>query len=62
MSLQEWAHSGWLRCHRTSRQEISGLWGIIDRDLEASELLEYARGLRDAVHDWLRAHRPELVP
>lgn len=33
MSLQQWADNGWLRAHRTSRQEIGDLLQIIERDL-----------------------------
>ena len=34
MSLRDWSESGWLRSHTTSRQEIEGLLGIVERDLE----------------------------
>ena len=33
MSLHDWAESGWLRPHKTSREEIAGLLGIVERDL-----------------------------
>ena len=33
MSLQDWLRSGWLIEHQTSRQEISDLLGMADRDL-----------------------------
>jgi hypothetical protein len=33
MSLRDWAESGWLRPHTTSREEISGLLSIVQRDL-----------------------------
>ena len=33
MSLRDWSESGWLRSHSTSRQEIEGLLGIVERDL-----------------------------
>ena len=33
MSLQDWLKSRWLIEHRTSRQEISGLLSMADRDL-----------------------------
>lgn len=35
MSLQDWLQSGWLQNHKTSREEISGLLRIADRDLAA---------------------------
>jgi hypothetical protein len=34
MSLSDWAKAGWLQPHKTSRQQITGLFGIVDRDLE----------------------------
>lgn len=33
MTLQKWAEYGWLRSHTTSRQEISDLLAIADRDI-----------------------------
>ncbi len=33
MSLHDWAESKWLRQHTTSREEIAGLLGIVERDL-----------------------------
>jgi len=36
MSLQKWAEYGWLRSHATSRQEISDLLSIVDRDISDS--------------------------
>ena len=33
MSLQQWASSGWLRPHQTSREEVRNLLAIADRDL-----------------------------
>lgn len=40
MSLRDWAEAGWLRPHKTSRQQITDLFGIVDRDLD-----DAARGL-----------------
>jgi hypothetical protein len=34
MSLEEWLRNGWLTEHRTSREEISDLFRLIDRDLK----------------------------
>jgi len=34
MSLSQWAANGWLKPHRTSRQEIENLLGIVRRDLD----------------------------
>lgn len=33
MSLRGWAESGWLKPHKTSRQEVEALLGIVERDL-----------------------------
>jgi hypothetical protein len=33
MSLKQWADDGWVRPHRSSRKEITGLLSIVDRDL-----------------------------
>jgi hypothetical protein len=33
MSLQQWAANGWLRSHKTSKQEIADLFSIVARDL-----------------------------
>jgi len=34
MSLKNWADNGWLKAHKTSRQEIQNLLAIVARDLE----------------------------
>jgi uncharacterized protein (UPF0332 family) len=34
VSLKDWANNGWLVEHRTSRQEISDLLSVADRDLQ----------------------------
>jgi hypothetical protein len=41
MSLEDWRGSGWLHPHEPSRQEITDLLGIADRDLKDSR----SRGL-----------------
>jgi len=33
MSLQQWADNGWLRAHKSSREEMTDLLKIVDRDL-----------------------------
>ena len=33
MSLTDWAKNGWIRTHRTSKQEIKQLLEIVERDL-----------------------------
>ena len=37
MSLEQWAKNGWLRRHKSSRQEIADLFGIAKRDLKDAE-------------------------
>lgn len=37
MSLKQWADSGWLKPHRTSRKEISSLLRIVERDLNDAQ-------------------------
>lgn len=34
MTLKNWANNGWLKAHSTSKQEISQLLDIVDRDLK----------------------------
>ena len=34
MTLKQWADNGWLRPHKSSRQEVANLWAIVRRDLE----------------------------
>ncbi len=37
MTLNQWAANGWLRPHKASPQEISGLFSIVERDLADAE-------------------------
>src|SRR5438093_13234135 len=37
MSLEQWAKNRWLWPHKVSRQEISGMLDIVDRDLKEAE-------------------------
>jgi uncharacterized protein (UPF0332 family) len=37
MSLEQWAKNGWLRPHKSTKQEIADLQGIVDRDLKDAE-------------------------
>ena len=37
MSLEQWAKNGWLRPHKSSKQEIANLLEIVDRDLKDAE-------------------------
>lgn len=34
MSLKQWADNGWLKSHKTSRQEVGNLLEIVHRDLK----------------------------
>ncbi|MGA2262660.1 MAG: hypothetical protein ABSH28_14645 [Acidobacteriota bacterium] len=45
MTLKDWEANGWLRPHKTSRQEISNLLAIVQRDLKDAR----AEGISD---DW----------
>ena len=45
MSLKQWQQNGWLKPHRATREEIAGLYAVIERDLAASS----TRGLDE---DW----------
>lgn len=35
--FEEWRRAGWLKSHRTSKQEIADLFALADRDIEASK-------------------------
>jgi len=37
MSLENWLKNGWLRPHKSSRQEIADLFGIVDRAIKDTE-------------------------
>lgn len=45
MSLTDWSKNGWLRQHRPSKEEITNLFAIVDRDLKDAA----ADGISD---DW----------
>ncbi len=45
MSLSDWAKNGWLRSHKTSKEEIGNLLEIVERDLKDAT----AKGLSE---DW----------
>lgn len=44
MSLKQWADNGWLKPHRTSREEVNHLLAIVERDLNDAQ--------RDISADW----------
>jgi len=37
MSLENWLKNGWLKPHKTSKQEIENLFNIVKRDLEDAQ-------------------------
>ena len=37
MTLPQWADNGWLKTHKTSREEIGNLLSIVERDLKDAE-------------------------
>ena len=45
MSLKNWLKNGWLKPHRTSKQEITNLFNIVKRDLEDAQR-------QDVSSDW----------
>ena len=45
MSLADWAKNGWLRTHKPSKEEITNLFEIVERDLKDAS----AKGISD---DW----------
>jgi hypothetical protein len=38
MSLEDWAKNDWLKAHKTSKQELEGLFSIVSRELRDSEV------------------------
>lgn len=49
MTLNDWAKNNWLKPHTTSKEEISGLFSIVERELKDSEL-------QDISHDGKFSH------
>lgn len=45
MSFADWVNNGWLVAHKSSRQEIGNLIGIVARDLKDSQA-------KDVSDDW----------
>jgi len=37
MSLQDWAKAGWLKQHTPTRQQLTAIFGVVDRDLQDSK-------------------------
>jgi hypothetical protein len=38
MSLSDWAKNDWLKAHKTTQQEIDGLFSIVERELKDSQI------------------------
>jgi hypothetical protein len=49
MSLQDWLRNGWLTEHKSSKEEITGLLGIIERDLDTSQMASIPSDWRFAI-------------
>ena len=45
MSFADWVNNGWLVAHKSSKQEIANLLGIVARDLKDSQA-------KDVSDDW----------
>jgi len=37
MSFEDWVKNGWLEVHKSSKEEIANLLGIVERDLKDSK-------------------------
>ena len=48
MSFADWVNNGWLVAHKSSRQEIGNLLGIVARDLKDSQAKDVPDDWRDA--------------
>ncbi|MBR4372046.1 MAG: hypothetical protein IKS92_13435 [Victivallales bacterium] len=46
MSLKDWSDNGWLKPHRTDRQEIANLLSIVERDIADAEVSELSADWR----------------
>ena len=39
MSLSDWAKNDWLKAHKTSQEELDGLFSIVERELRDSQIM-----------------------
>ena len=46
MSLKDWSDNGWLKPHRTDRQEIANLLSSVERDIADAEVSELSADWR----------------
>jgi hypothetical protein len=49
MSLQEWQNNGWIRPHKTDKQEISNLIAVAERDFADAQLNDMSDDCRFGV-------------
>jgi hypothetical protein len=49
MSLPDWLRNGWLTEHKSSKEEINGLLGIVERDLGTSQNMSVPSDWRFAI-------------
>ena len=56
MSLKQWLNNGWLRTHKTSKNDYVG--AVTENDV--NEIIEFTKELKSNVYDWLKRQHPEL--
>ena len=39
MTFEDWVRNGWLEVHKSSKEEIANLLGIVERDLDQTDFL-----------------------
>ena len=49
MSLSEWEANGWLKTHKTSREEVQNILNIIERDLKDSKISQLSNDWKFAI-------------
>ena len=49
MSLSEWEANGWLKAHKTSREEVQNILNIIERDIKDSEISQLSNDWKFAI-------------
>jgi hypothetical protein len=55
MSFEDWVKNGWLEVHKSSKEEIANLLGIVERDLKDSRA-------KDVSNDWRFAIAYNVCP
>ena len=63
MSFEDWVKNGWLEVHKSSKEEIANLLGIVERDLKDSKAKDVSNDWRFAIayNAALQAPRPPLL-